>query len=133
MGTRKTHDLPAQLKNARRQFERWRRTRKVGTRVPEPLWKLAVKTAGTFGISRTARTLGVDYYNLKKRTEADSSLAVPDGAAAATFFELASPAGQVSVECIMDLEDPGGANMRIHLKGADVPDLSELSRSFWGG
>jgi len=132
MGTRKRRELPAQLKNARQQFQRWRRTRKVGTRVPEPLWKVAVKTAGRFGVSRTARALGVDYYNLKKRTEANSSVVVADGATAATFFELAPRANPVSVECIVDLEDPGGSKMRIHLKGAEVPNLSELSQTFWG-
>ena len=132
MGTRKRRELPAQLENAQQQFQRWRRTRKVGTRVPEPLWKVAVKTAGRFGVSRTARALGVDYYNLKKRTEANSSVVVADGATAATFFELAPRASPVSVECIVDLEDPGGSKMRIHLKGAEVPSLSELSQTFWG-
>ena len=132
MGTRKRRGLPGQLKNARQQFERWRRSRKVGTRVPERLWKVAVKTASKFGVSRTARTLGVDYHNLKKRAEADSSVAAADGAAAATFFELAPRATPVSVECIVDLEDPGGSKMRIHLKGAEVPNLSELSQAFWG-
>ena len=91
MGTRKTRDLPARLEGLRRRFERWRRTRKVRSRIPEPLWAAAVKVAGTYGIHRTAKTLRVDYYSLKKRVDgAPAAIAskVPAGAAGATFLEL---------------------------------------------
>ncbi len=67
MGTRKTRDLPARLEGVRRRFERWRRTRKVRSRIPEPLWASAVKMAGTYGIHRTAKALRLNYYALKKR------------------------------------------------------------------
>jgi hypothetical protein len=69
MGTRKTRDLPVRLETVRQRFERWRRTREVRSRIPEPLWASAVKVAGTYGIHRTARALRVDYYALKKRVE----------------------------------------------------------------
>jgi hypothetical protein len=52
--------------------------------------------------------------------------------AVATFVELASPVSASTRECILELEDPGGAKMRVHLKGVDAPDLAALSRSFWG-
>jgi len=35
-------------------------------------------------------------------------------------------------ECIIELENPRGAKMRIHLQGAVAPDMATLSRSFWG-
>jgi len=69
MGTRETRDLPARLEGLRRRFERWRQTRKVRSRIPEPLWASAVKVAGTYGIHRTAKALRVDYYALKKPVE----------------------------------------------------------------
>jgi hypothetical protein len=31
----------------------------------------------------------------------------------------------------MELENSSGARMRIHLKGAGMPDLTDLSESFW--
>jgi hypothetical protein len=46
--------------------------------------------------------------------------------------ELARPAEASSGECILELEDVGGAKMRVHLKGVEAPDLVALSRSFWG-
>jgi hypothetical protein len=145
MGTRKTVNLPAQLEGIRRRFERWRRTRPGRSRIPEPMWTAAVKAAGEYGVHKTAQALRVDYYALKKRVEGTGSLngtalhrtsdgraMSADGPAVATFVELAPPASVGSRECILELEDPGGAKMRVHLKGVEALDLAALSRSFWG-
>ena len=137
MGTRKTRELPARLERVRRRFERWRRTRKGRTPIPDPLWASAVKLAGTYGISRTASVLRVHYYSLKKRVdkEAASSPDESGRASVAPFVELAVPTSPSSGcgECLLELEDAGGAKMRVHLKGVAAPDLAALSRSFWGG
>ena len=74
---RKNRDIPAPLARGRDRFEVWRRTRKVGTRIPKQLWSLAVKLVDGHGLNRTASVLGLDYYSLKKRVEArnpDSTL-----------------------------------------------------------
>lgn len=144
-GSGRSRALPAPLEVLRRRFEQWRRTREGRSRIPEGLWASAVKAAGRYGLHPTARALRLDYYALKKRVEAAGSLhgnvfPLPpdekatsvDGPATATFVELASPASGGSRECILELEDPGGAKMRVHLKGVDAPDLAALSRSFWG-
>ena len=34
-------------------------------------------------------------------------------------------------ECVIEFEDGGGAVMRVHLKGTEVPDVLALGRSFW--
>ena len=146
MGTRKRRDLPARLEGLRRRFEGWRRTRKVRSRIPEPLWAAAVRVASTYGIHRTAKTLRVDYYSLKKRVEgtpavtaskmpgtpAVSASKVPAEAAGATFLELPPSAWPGPGECTLELEDTSGAKMRVHFKGFAAPDLVALSRSFWG-
>jgi hypothetical protein len=56
---------------------------------------------------------------------------VPEGGAGATFLELAPPSWAGCGECTLELEDAGGAKMRVHLKGFEAPDLAALSRSFW--
>jgi len=149
MRTRSARDLPARLEGMGRRFDRWRRTRQGHSRIPEGLWALAVKAAGKYGLARTAQVLRLDYYALKKRVEAAGSRRASGGKVAshhisdhqavsahrqavATFVELASPASGGSPECILELEDPGGAKMRVHLKGVETPDLAALSRSFWG-
>ena len=133
MGTRKKRGLPAQLENVRRRFEAWRRGRTVRTRIPDPLWRAAVKAASTYGVHRTAKALRIDYYGLKRRVEEGAmSGSVPAGGDVTAFVELAGPLPTGPAECLVELEDDSGAKMRVHLKGAEAPDLVALSRSFWG-
>ena len=120
------------LEAVRRRFECWRRTRSVGTRIPEPLWEAAANVARVYGVSRTASTLRVDYYSLQKRVQEDAAASSPanqDAAQSAPRFVQLPLTG--SSECILELEDGGGAKMRVHLKGVSAPDLAGLSRSFW--
>jgi hypothetical protein len=138
MSTKRTCELPARLMSLRRRFEDWRRTRKVRSRIPEPLWDSAVKLAKKHGLHRTAKALRVNYYALKERVEGDTASGVcdmPEGDAA-TFLELAAapPASSKlagSCEYTLELEDGDGSKMRVHLSGVATPDLVALSRSFW--
>ena len=135
MRTSKSPAFPPRLETLRRRFKQWRRTRKIGSRIPEPLWSAAVNLAQADGIHPTAKALGVDYYSLKKRLEEKPVSGSPMVASASgtTFVELAAPAPMATQECILELEDVEGTKMRIHFKGIEAPDLAALSRSFWGG
>lgn len=140
MSTRRRCGQPVRLEGLRQRFERWRGTRQGRSRIPDSLWASAVKMVGVCGIHRTAKTLRLNYYALKKRFE-EKGAAVPRVSvkgAVATFVELAAPAGHGFAaipagpcECSVELEDIGGAKMRVHLKGSETPDLAALSRSFW--
>jgi hypothetical protein len=117
----------------RRRFKQWQRTRKIGSRIPEPLWSAAVKVAEAHGIHPTAKALGIDYYSLKERLEKKSaSRSRASSANGAAFVELATPVQMDVPECILELEDVEGTKMRIQLKGIEAPDLAALSRSLWG-
>jgi hypothetical protein len=132
MSTRRTPGLPARLEDVRQRFERWRRTRKVRSRIPEALWASAVEMAGTYGLHRTSKALRVNYYTLKKRVKREATAAgSSERDAVATFIELAPPTRVGSCECTLELEDADGATMRVHLKGITTPDLAALSRGFW--
>jgi len=151
MRTGTTHDFPAWLERLRRRFDRWRETREGRSHIPEALWASAVKATGRHGLNPTARALGLDYYSLKKRVEADGSrdgsdqreVVRPGGSRQVAksaagrihrgdFIELAPVPSACSPECILELEHPGGAKMRVHLTGMPAPDWAALSRSFWG-
>jgi len=147
MRSRKTQAIPARLEPGRRRFERWRRTRQGHARIPEPLWTSAVKLAGAYGLCRTARALGLDYNALKRRVASARPGDSPGGKTAGAkavrqktaaqetataFVELVPPQRACLPECIVELEHPRGAKMRIRLKGVEAPDLAALSRSFWG-
>jgi hypothetical protein len=130
MARQRSHSIPKPLAQGRDRFLAWRRTREVGTRIPDRLWQLAVKLAGTHGLSRTASVLGLDYYALKKRAELRDSDA---RSTRSPFVELSMAPPGTSGECVIEFEDAAGARMRVHLKGYDAPDLVALGRGFWNG
>ena len=130
---RKRGDIPKSLARGRDRFEAWRRSRKVGARIPDKLWSLAVTLAVTLaeahGLSRTAPALKLDYHALKNRVvgrNCDSSPVAP------AFIELTSSPLASSTECVVEFEDGLGARMRVHLRGCEIPDLAVLCRSFRG-
>jgi len=129
VNTRTTDTLPTSLEVVRRRFEKWRRTRQAGSRIPKVLWAAAVKMAGIYGLHRTARALPVEYYSLKKHVEL---AAAPGGHRRATaFIELPPSMPIESCGFTLELEDAEGSKMRVDLKAATPPDLAALCRSFW--
>ena len=130
MRTRTTPVLSATLDGVHREFATWRRTRRPRSPIPEPLWALAVERAREAGVHATARRLRLNYYALKERV---ASAGRPRAIGAPAFVELVPtgvrPAG--AAECLIELEDPRGATMRIALKGLEPPDLAALSRAVW--
>ena len=126
--------LPAGLERAHQRFERWRRTRKGHSRIPEALWAVAVKSARRFGLHPTSRALRLDYMVLKRRVEGDSAGPAPSAKAAAPSFVELLPVGKgPRPECVVELEDPSGARMRIELNGIALSDLAALTRSLRAG
>ena len=143
MRSRGTRALPARLEAGRRRFELWRRTREDRSRIPDPLWNSAVKLSATYGIHRTAKTLRLNPDSLKKRVASangDGSLGqrkprqkTAGQEAATAFVELVSTEGACPPECIVELEHPRGAKMRIHAKGNPIPDVvTAVSQVFFG-
>ena len=119
--------LPADLQRAQSRFQAWRTQRKVGTRIPRTLWAVAVRLAKAHGVCRTAATLGLDYYSLKKRTESPATPRQSDGPA---FVEFTAPA-MVDKQCQIELDNGSGATMRVQLVGYDAADIEALARGFW--
>jgi len=109
-------------------FQAWRGQRKVGERIPQPLWTLAVRLAKVHGVSRTVAALGLDYYSLKKRAE---SAATPAQSSGPAFVELTSPVMGLARQCRLALDNGSGATLRVELVGYDAADVEALSRSLW--
>ena len=135
MGIKNKRILPSKLEGVRRRIERWRRTRKVRSPVPDSLWAAAVEMANLYGTNRTARALRLNYYGLKKRLEqqAASAAGAAEMKGEVPFIELAPLPSAGYCECLLELEQVGGARMRIQLKGGAMPDLAALSQAFWSG
>lgn len=95
MGASERRGLPPDLALGLSRFQAWRRERKLGTRIPRPLWDLAVRLAKLHGVSRTAAALGLHYYGLQRRTR---TAAAPAPSSHPAFVELPTPI-QVGKEC----------------------------------
>jgi len=123
--------IPAEVKGVLRRLEGWRRVRRHRTPVPEVLWRSATKLARQHGVSRIAKLLRLDYYLLKERLDTFDPDRRGRSEAKATFVEVPSFTPPPDSECVVELEHPSGARMRIHVKGGPRADLGALSRIFW--
>jgi hypothetical protein len=131
MKTAKVVAISGPLEQVRQRLERWRKTRKRCSSIPDALWAAAVELAREYGVNKTARALRLDYYSLKRRLESGTHPGLYEPKGGAPFIELVTPLGNSSPECIVELEHPRGAKMKIHLKGRVEPDLVALSGLFW--
>jgi hypothetical protein len=115
------------LSEVESQFERWRRSRRRGTRIPTSLWEAAVGAARDCGVSKVAGALRLDYYKLKERLEAAPG---PAPVGRGGFLEIPWPSPPAS-ECVFELEDAEGTHLRVTLKGASPAELEPLARALW--
>jgi hypothetical protein len=129
---RRHNGISADLSQAAARFNQWRCSASTKGRIPDFLWNLAVEVAQEYGLSRTATTLKLGYYDLKKRLAERTALAAPSphSTVADGFVELDPAALAMSCHCTIEFEKPCGSRLRIELKGS-MPDLEALGRSFW--
>ena len=65
-------EISSELRELGQRLKEFREVHAPRTRLPEELWAEAVTLAGKEGLYRTARTLHLDYSNLRRRVEASS-------------------------------------------------------------
>ena len=115
----------AQLTRARERFDRWRSGRKRRReRMPEKLWQQAAKLAKTYGVHRTAKALGLHHNRLKERVVGRQP------SRAVEFVEVAPDVAPLIGGTVVEIERPGGAKLRIGLRGGEALDVTALARGF---
>jgi len=119
----------------RKQFEIWRKRRRCRRPIPESLWEAAVRLCRKHSLWEVSRALRLNYNDLKNRVSKgiqDVDLAIgqrPD--LGFVRFDLEAPMS--SSECLVEMEAPNGAKMKMSFRGAPRDfDPVELSRAFWG-
>jgi hypothetical protein len=110
----------------RREFERWRSDPARPRRIPEALWRAAAEIARAHGVSKTARTLGLDYYALEQRLRAS-----PGREPSRAFVELPWPVIASAPDYRLELEDGRGARLRVEVRGVVRADVAALARVLW--
>lgn len=114
-----------ELASAQRLFEKWRRSRTRGERIPERLWSRAVRLAEQRGVSPTAIALGLDYYSLQGR--------LPGTSTSNGFLELSGAQLGVSRESslsapgvVIEIRRQDGVELSLKLPGSTEVDLRPL-------
>lgn len=115
------------LTQTRTDFDRWRRSRPRGERIPGVLWDKATRLARDVGVSKVSLALGLDYYALQRRTGQElerTRISQPEP----SFVELSLPAPAGSARCHIELADDRGGTMRVELTGMSPQDLAAFVR-----
>ena len=123
--------LPPKLKAIHQRFQRWRNSRKKRReRIPERLWRAAVKLCTEYSINTVAMALRVNHTDLKRRADTASGGQFRE-VFEPTFLEVDLPQSTPRGECVLELEDRRGAKMTIRLKDSSALDVVGLSKAFW--
>ena len=106
------------LEKVQKQFEIWRKTRKIRGPIPEELWEAATKLSEDYSIGKICRELQLNYGELKRRVVgAPDSKDTSGGDLAARFVEVNVREPLYSVKCRVEMEDHKGARMKMYMKG----------------
>jgi hypothetical protein len=110
------------------QLEEFRATHPGRTKLPESLWRSAVKLARRHGVYAVAHPLRLDYSKLKRQVNGSS--APRRRKAQARFVELVGAAPARVDEYLIEFESPRGPKMRIHWNASRPLDWGALLRAW---
>ena len=122
------------LEEVKEQFEAWRNSRKSNEPIPTELWHAAASlcSSGTHRPYLIAQKLGLNYKKLKQHLADTAGVPPMEKAPAQTaFVELDFGNAPVTPECMVEMQDEKGGQLKFHLKGQPCPDLIEILRAFW--
>ncbi|HEV2473846.1 MAG TPA: hypothetical protein VGS41_14315 [Chthonomonadales bacterium] len=122
--------IPEPIVQLQRQFEQFRSSHALRTRIPEALWRAAVELARQHGLNAVAHPLRLDYTGLKRRLADISEVSEKRKARTPGFVELVAPYAAAGAECVIEFESQSGGKMRIQWKGSGAPDWSSLLRAW---
>ena len=128
-----TFTVKPTLEVVRHQFEAWRKRRRCRGRIPEALWEAAVGLCREHSICEVSRSLRLNYNGLKNRTPKARDMGLAVGKRSDLgFVKLDLGAPIMPSECLVEMEAPNGAKMRMSFRGTPRDfDLVELGRAFW--
>lgn len=149
MGRGRRGEVSAETKKVREGVDRWRKTRKMRSPMPEDLWAAAVVLARTHGVYRISEDLGVNYDTLKARlarapkvSAAEAQASKSSGGrkrqsvseAPARFVELRAMPAQAApdVRVVVEVQDAAGAKLTIRLGAEATVDVCAVVTAFRG-
>jgi hypothetical protein len=121
------------LEEVRELFQRWRYSRKVGTRIPAGLWQAAVSLFPRYTVNQISRFLKLDYMDVRKRVDSQGAVGKDGRAKDYCFWELRLSELQGHIgECRLRAEDGAGRKVELELKCVEADQLLQLLGGLWG-
>lgn len=110
-------------------FEQWRQQNgRRRIKIPELLWEAAANLVQTHGINRVAKTLRLDYNQLKERSGKKTGL--KNNQSGFPFVELMMPAAGVTQGKVIELINREGSRMIVRLNDNSGQELASLAEVF---
>jgi hypothetical protein len=121
------------LEAVRHQFEAWRKRRRCRSRIPEDLWEAAADLCQEHSLCEVSRGLRLNYNDLKHHVQKSKDRGLAVGQDPDLGFVRLDLAGAIAApQCLVEMEAPNGARMRMSFKGgARDFDPVQLGRAFW--
>ena len=98
-------------------------------RIPADIWAEAVELAYIEGLATVSKALKLDYASLKKKMVDLPAKPTMRPAIGGGFVELISPFSDLG-ECVVEVQSPRGARLKIQMNGATSSGLAALIREF---
>lgn len=118
------------LTDVRRLLDDWRKSGRPGKTIPARLWQEAIELTKAHGVSTTARALGLNFRDLKKRIEAGGSGAAVEPAQ--RFVELSAGDFFSGSECTVEVESEAGIRLRVSLRGRTTAEVAAVVAAIMG-
>ena len=132
MSNESGNGLVGELEQVRGALAAWRATPGRSQRIPDAVWRKAVRAAKRHGLNPVSKALGLDY-NCLKQHAAESGLGGKKTVnPTPTFVEVKPAAPLEDLACVIEMEKGGGTRMRICVKSAGAVDWCRIKEAFLG-
>lgn len=132
MNNGSSNGLAAELGQVREALMAWRATPGRGQKIPDAVWRQAVRAAKRHGLNPVSKALGLDYSCLKRRVVGDGGSGHGRCELMPAFVEVKAPVSPEDIACVIELEKGGGTRMRICVKSAGSVDWCRIKEAFLG-
>ena len=124
--------LTTELEQVREALTAWRATPGRGRKIPDAVWRQAVRVAKRHGLNPVSKALGLDYSCLKRRLVVGWGSENRGIGLSPAFVEIKPSAPSEDIACVIELEKGGGTRMRICVKSAGSVDWCRIKEAFLG-
>jgi hypothetical protein len=124
--------LARELEPVREALAEWRSAPGKSQRIPDAVWRKAVRAAKRHGLNPVSKALGLDYNCLKKHIVEGGWSGKRAVELTPAFVEVKPASPPEDLACVIEMEKSGGIRMRICVKATGSIDWCRIKEAFLG-